>query len=404
MSTVTKMRSAELAQRFGEAGPKMYRDAYDRGMSLSAFLEEVVETRDDGLDAFEGLLKEQGIVTRSKPEFGLWAVPFDRFYRDENARALLPEWWARQWRKVSMASREQRSALLSSDTGLNTWSNAYADAANLRVDSKVEAAIPLMSLIAMTTPINAGAYRAAYLTQEGNEASLRMYRTGEAAEVPTTKLVEADRSVNLYKYGRSLDASYEVLRRQRVDKIALMIQLMAVQAEVDKVATVIDVMVNGDGNSGTAGTVHDLTTLDSAASAGTLTLKGWLAFQMKFANPYMLNIALMQEAVALQLTLLSAGTANWPIVAFGNSPLGGVQPINQNFAGAVPIGWTSDAPSLKIVGADARFAVERVTEIGADLAEVERFTKRQIESLTLTETEGYAIMDSGAVQVLDVNA
>ena len=68
------------------------------------------------------------------------------------------------------------------------------------------------------------------------------------------------------------------------------------------------------------------------------------------------------------------------------------------------MGWTSDAPTLKIVGFDKRFAVERVFEIGADIVEVERIARNQTESLFMTEIEGYAKFDPGACLTLNINA
>jgi len=405
MSEATKLRPEELFARFGDAGPELYRDAYKRGMSLSAYLDTVMETGyDDGLDSFERLLKAADLVTVSQPEYGRYAERYERFAEDKNARALLPEWFARQYRKVAYQTPQQRASFLSEDYAAGGWERPYAMADMLRVQKQLQAAIPLAALIGLTTPIDGNVYQAAYLNQVGNESNFRMVRVGESAQIPTMKVSTADRTINLYKYGRTLEASYETLRRQRMDKIALFIQLMAVQAEVDKVATVIDVVVNGDGNSGTSAETHNLTTLDAAASAGTLTLKGWLAFQMEFENPYMLGVALATKAIALQVMLLSAGTANHPIVSFGNMPIGGVTPINQDFAGPVPLGWTSDAPANKIVGWDPRMTIERVFEIGADISEVERFTTKQTQTLTMTETEGYAIMDAGASHVLVVNA
>ncbi len=405
MSEATKLRPEELFARFGDAGPQLYREAAERGMSLSAYLDTQMETDyNDGLDSFERLLQAADIVTVSQAAYGRYADRFERFFQNEATRALLPEWWARQYRKAAHQTPAQRATFLSEDYAAGGWERPYAMADILRVQKQLTAAIPLAALVGLTTPIDSNVYKAAYLNHEGNEANFRMVRVGEGAQVPTMKVTTADREITLYKYGRSLDASYETLRRQRMDKIALFIQLMAVQAEVDKVATVIDVVVNGDGNSGTSAETHNLTTLDSAATAGTLTLKGWLAFQMEFANPYMLGVALAPSAMALQVMLLSAGTANYPIVSYGNMPIGGVTPINQDFAGPVPLGWTGDAPANKIVGWDPRMTVERVFEIGAEIAEVERFTKTQIQSLTMTETEGYAIMDAGASHVLVVNA
>jgi hypothetical protein len=401
----TKLRPDELFERFGEAGPELYREAYKRGMSLSAYLDTVMETDfDDDLDSYERLLQAADIVTVSQPVYGRYADRFESFYENEAKRALLPEWWARQYRKAAHQTPQQRATFLSDDYTVGGWERPYAMADMLRAQKKLQAAIPLAALVGLTTPIDGDTYRAAYIDQTGNESNFRMVRIGESALIPTMKVTTADRTVNLYKYGRSMDASYEVLRRQRMDKIALFIQMMAIQAEVDKVATVIDIVVNGDGNANTSAESHDLTTLDTGATAGTLTLEGWLAFQMEFENPYMLGVALATKAIALQVMLLSAGTANHPIVSFGNMPIGGVTPINQEFSGPVPLGWTSDAPADKIVGWDPRVTVERVFEIGADIAEVERFTKSQIQSLTMTETEGYAIMDAGAAHILDVSS
>lgn len=405
MSEATKLRPEELYARFSEAGPKLHREAYKRGMSLSAYLDSVMETNfKDGLDSFERLLKAGDLVTVSQPEYGRYAERYERFVEDDNARALLPEWYARQYRKAAHQTPQQRAALLSDDYAAGGWERPYAMADMLRVQKQLQAAIPLSALVGLTTPIDSNVYQAAYLNQTGNESEFRMVRVGESAQIPTMKVSTADRSITLYKYGRTLEASYETLRRQRMDKIALFIQLMAIQAEVDKVATVIDVVVNGDGNSGTSAETHNLTTLDAAATAGTLTLKGWLAYQMEFENPYMLGVALATKAIALQVMLLSAGTANYPIVSYGNMPIGGVTPINQDFAGPIPLGWTSDAPANKVVGWDPRMTIERVFEIGADISEVERFTTKQTQTLTMTETEGYSVMDAGAAHILVVNA
>lgn len=405
MTTATKLRPQELYERFGEAGPKLHKEALKKRMSLSAYLDTVMETGfKDGLDSFERLLQAGDLVTVSQQAYGRWADTYERFMEDDNARALLPEWFLRQYRKATNHTTQQRATFLSEDYAPGGWERPYTMAEMLRVEEQLTAAIPLASLIAMTTPIDGNSYKAAYLSQSDNAAQFRMVRVGESAEVPTMKVLTADREVTLYKYGRSLDASYETLRRERMDKIALFIQLMAVQAEVDKVATVIDVVVNGDGNANTSATSYNLTTLDSAASAGTLTLKGWLAFKIKFANPYMLGVALSTEAIALQIMLLSAGTANYPIVSFGNLPIGGVTPINQDFARPTPLGWTTDAPANSIVGWDTSRCVERVTEINSNISEIERFTKKQVQSLTITEVEGYAVMDTSAGRVMAVNA
>lgn len=397
----TKLNPTELARQFG---PEMYRRAADKGMSLTSYL-NIHENADpdnrDGLDVFDRVLMAEGIRTNGVPSLDIYPSTYEEFGRTPQRQAMAVEWMLRQWRKVSQAGVEKRDLFMHSDNVPGSWNRPYADAQQARWDQRLAPAIPLSELVAVTTPITGSVYRATYLTHSASE--VRKVRVGEGAEVPRMKLVSSDRSIDVYKYGRVIEASYEELRRQRLNKVSLIIQQAAIQAEIDKVATVLDIMVNGDGASG-APTTHDLTTLDAAASAGTLTLKGWLAFKMKFANPYMISGALMQEAVALQLALLNTGSANIPLIGANLGNLGtGLAPINQ-FADAVRYGWTTDAPALKIVGFDPRFAIERVTEIGADISEIERFTTKQTQTLTMTEVEGYSLMDVNAVEILDVNA
>ena len=202
----------------------------------------------------------------------------------------------RQWRKVSLASQQERAVLLGGDGLIGGFERPWYDSTQIRPNQQIQPAIPLSEIVGMTTGIDTDAYRAYYLTYDATQ--LRKYRVGESAEIPVATIVGAERTIRLYKYGRGIQASYEAMRRIRVDKLAFFIQWMAVQAEIDKVAAALTILINGDGNSGTAPSTDNLTTLDSGASAGTLTLKGWLAFKMKFVQPYILTTALMQSGVA----------------------------------------------------------------------------------------------------------
>jgi hypothetical protein len=404
-TTVTeqKPRAKDL---LAQMGPNVYRAAYEKGMSLSAFLEFQDPSAEykDNLDAFGRLLQVADIRTKTLPEWGVYASTYEDFMKTPEQRALVPEWIHREWRGVQTGkSPNTRALLLSGDGILGGWERPYADAQMPRWSQRIAPAIPVSELVAITTPIDSDVYRSAYLQYVA--ADSRLVRVGEGAEIPRVTLAVTDRTVNLYKYGRALEASYESLRRQRVDKLALFIAQMAAQSETDKVAVVLDIIVNGDGNSGTAATNYNLTTLDTAATAGTLTLKGWLAFKLKFANPYAITTALTQEAGALQAMLLNVGTANTPLVNIqAAAGFGGFQQINPGLRDNVALGWTSDAPALTIVGFDRRYAVERVIETGSNISEIERFVIKQTQVLTMTETEGYAILDANAVKTLSINA
>lgn len=403
--TDMRERAQEIARRLGM---EHYREAYNRGETLSAHLERLMPYSDyrDGLDAFQRLLMLNDLRVRSVDgEQGVVANHFEDFFRNDQCRALLPEWWRREYKRGQGLPVNTRSLFTSQDAAPGTLLNPWSDNQTPRVNKMIAPQIPLAELIAITTPIDNDAYRALYMQDDA--AAQRSVRIGEAADIPVTKVTQGENVIRLYKYGRALEASYEMLRRMRIDRVAYLIARMAVQAEIDKVAAVLDVLVSGDGNANTAAINHNLTALDSGATAGTLTLKGYVAFKLKFLNPYALTHALVQEAVGLQLLLLNVGSANLPTSTLTTPAVMNVTTfdvINPTLREGTRLGVTSDAPTLKIVGFDARYAIERVTEVGATINEVERIIRNQTQIVTMTETEGYAKLDQNSTRTLDINA
>lgn len=405
MSTVTEMR-ANAKDVLEQFGPNVFAEAYKRGMSVSAYLEQQDPStaHDDGLDAFQRVVREAGVRTASLEGIGLPASSWDEFNDTPQKRALAVEWAARQWRAASIGRPYHTRDLFSTADLANTAGNPAAYAAGARYNM-VTAAIPVRELIAANTGINAGTYQAYYLTTPTAANATRQYRVAELAEIPMATLTGGDHTIKLKKVGRGLERSYEAMRRQPIDKVAIWIQYLAAQAEADKLTAIIDVLVSGDGNSNTAATNHNLGALDTAAVAGTLTLKGWLAYKMKFTNPMSLTHILVQEAVALQLALLNTGNANVPLVNVqAQAGFGSLTAINPQLRDAVAMGWTSSAPTLKIVGFDRRLALERVYEIGGNIQEVERYASHQGEALFLTETEAFCCFMPGSNITLNVNA
>ncbi len=396
----------EMLQRFRENGVELYREAYKRGMSLSAFLEwdEPSAGYNDGLDAFGRLLKVAGIRVRSLPELGVYADKMETLLDHPDARALAPELLARFWRRVIHGhSTNTRALYTSADSGVGSVERPYIDAAQARVDRMRAPAIPIGELVALTTPIQGGdLYRALYLETTDTE-QLRMKRVSEGGEVPKAKLKSGQRETPIYKYGRALEMTYEQLRRSRIDKVQFHIEQLAVQAEVDKVSTIIAILVAGDGNPGTAPEAFSTTTLDPAAAAGAVTLIAWLSYKLKFPNPYALTTVLAREGNALKLLTINTGSANVPLVMIqAAAGFGGFTPINPGLADNVRLGWVPDAPASAIVGFDSRYAIERITEIGSNITEIERFVTRQAQEIVMTESEGYAVLDPNAIKVLNI--
>jgi hypothetical protein len=405
VATEMRQRAQEFARSLGMSH---YREAIENGETLSAFLERQMPQSEynDRLDAFQRLLMLQGIRVRSvEGELGIRASRFEDFFKSEHTRALLPEWWRREYRRGQGLPVNTRNLYTSQDMAPGSILQPWADNQTPRVNLQIAPAIPIRELIAIETSIDGDAYRMLYMTDSA--ANQRKVRVAEGAEIPKVKLSQGENVLRLYKYGRALETTYEQLRRLRIDRVAFHIQRMAVQAEIDKLDALLDVLVLGDGNANTAALSHNLTTLDAAASAGTATLKGWLAYKMKFANPYMLTHILVQEAVALQLFLLNVGSANLPVTSLPSQAVRNItafEPINPGLADGTRMGWTTGAPTLKIVGFDRRFAIERVSETGATIQEVERVITNQTQVVTMTEVEGYGKIDQNSTRILDVNA
>lgn len=402
---VTRTRPTELIRQVNL--DYLSRAYGERGVSLSVALEQDDPSSDypnEQTDAFQRLMQVGRVRTRSAPQWGVAADEVAAFERmGPSGKILMYEYFARCWRAAATGQNPNTRALYTSqDQPLNTISNPYADRPGARWTSQLEPAIPIAAVVGETTGIDRRTYRAFYLTDNASQS--RMVRVAESTEIPRAKLTGGEREIQLYKYGRALEMTYEQMREMRIDVVARNIQRLAVQAEIDKLATIIDVMVNGDGNSGTAATSFNLTTLDSEASVGELTLKAWLAFKKKLSNPYVLNTALMQDDVSLQLELLSTGNANVPLaVLAGANSYGSISRINQT-GDAVNYGWTADAPASKILGFDKRVAIERVFQVGANVQEMQRFINNQTELMTMTETEGYAVIDGGAAKLLNLAA
>jgi hypothetical protein len=400
--TKVKPRAAEL---FKQLNGSMYRMAYENGQSLSSWLESQDPSSEyqDGLDAFGRMLREAGIKTRSVTQHGVYADQFLKFEESEQARALVPEYMARVWRGAQGGMSNQRATYLSTDYAAGSTLRPYAEANALRVDQRLEPASPLSELVAITTPIDSDSYRSFYIQNNVDEQHLA--RVAEGAEVPRVKLVGGQNVINLKKYGRGIEVTYEQLRRMRLDIISFHIERLAVQAEMDKVAVALSTLINGDGNANTAATSYNLTTLDPAAVAGTLSLPGWLRFKMQFKSPYTPTTVLGQEGSILKLWLLNTGSANIPLVTLqGALGVGGISPINRGAGDGVRVGWLDEAPTNKLVAFDNRMALERVTEINANITEVDKWIARQTEFLVMTEVEGFGIFDANATKILNIGA
>lgn len=392
-----------------------YRAAYDQGINPSQLLERMDPTSERpeserGLDAFERMLRELDLVIVGVPEVGVRPSTWQEATETPERRAAMPELCARVWRSATgraVPTPQQRALMLSGDYPINNVLNPWVEAADGLRAPQLRAPIPLDALVARTTGIDGDGYRSLYLSDSLSTDAYRMKRVAEGTEIPATTLITGEHTIRLQKYGRALRATYEQLRRQRLDRIAFIVARMALQAEADKATAVLSLIVSGDGNANTAATTYNQTALHTGSAAGTLTLQSWLTFKLRFTSAYTPTVVLGQEASILQLLLLPVLTnSNQLPLVMATGPFGNITPLNQEnrLAQGERYGVTSDAPALKLVTFDPSQAVERVTEIGGEISEVERFINNQTTLMTMTEVEGYGVIDPNASRILNINA
>lgn len=380
----------------------MYREAYKAGMSFSAWLEqEDPSDQYDGelarMDAFERQLMIAGIKVRSDRRLGIAADKVDRFYTATGTSAiLLPEFMARVYRLAASGGLPYAERFYMSSSPVSDVLHPDFIAAEMRA-KKLQPSI-LDVLVALRTGIDSDIYKAFYVTDDEDERTLR--RVAEGAEVPTAILTGGDHSINLKKYGRALEVSYEVVRRMPIDRLAFHLSQLAYQAEKDKAKTGIDVLINGDGNSGTSATASTISTL-SGGTADQIDAEPLLDFLLLFEDPYRPTVVVGQREGIVELLTVDLGSANLPLFMGMLNPdwMGGLtmpEPI-MPFA----VYARSYLPTKKLVAVDGTKALEMVFEVGADLTETDKIIKSQVDVIVMTEAVGFCVLDQRATRILD---
>lgn len=349
----------------------LYQKAHEQDMTLSMFLESQDPTPEDGkLDAFERLMKEAGILTKTIGEKNLFSSKVETFYRTNETKILFPEYVAR------------------------TLVQAMTE-------------FPIFKyLVAARTPIDSNVYKASYLdwNDKDNKKAVEMRRVTEAADLPVARLKLGETAITLYKYGRAVEASYEALRRMSLELFERHINKIGVEAANNKIAEILTVIKDGDGNSNAA-TAHKVKDFDATATAITRT--AWVKFLLKF-YPYGCDTVIANEDGLLQILE----------VLYPKTELAGK--IDELLAGGLnvktnlPQGLVSNITLLysphinKIGGKEAIYGItrenciEEIFEVGSTITEADKFIKNQTQIMTVSENSGFRKIFKDSARILTI--
>lgn len=353
--------------------PDLYRQAHSEAMTLSMFLEGLDPSPEGGkLDAFERLMQEAGIVTSNIPEKNIFSSKVEAFYRTDENKLLFPEYIARTL-----------------------------------VQAMVQYPV-FQYLVAARTMIDSNVYKAGYLDLDDakNKKATQMRRVTEAAELPIAKLKLGESAINIYKYGRAIEASYEALRRMSIEVFNIHLQEIGVQAADNKVAEILSIIKDGDGNNNAA-TSYKAKGLDSSFSTA-LTRTAWIKFLLKF-YPRACNTVVSNEDGLLQIlgVLYPASATAGLMDELLAKGLNISVSLPQGFVSNVTLLYSPYAEKIDgkvaLYGLNRESAIEEIVEVGSTINEVDKFIKNQTEIMTVSENSGFRkiLKKSSAIMTLE---
>lgn len=329
----------------------LYQEAERRSMTFSDYLEVVdngeAYDADSQLDAFQQQMAVRNLMTQ-----GPQAIQLDAFYEGDSA-LLFPEWINRQIRE-----------------GMSLGKNA----------------LRLSDLVSVEVEIDSGVYQA-LVSEIGAEVAPK--RVGQGGEFPRVEIKTGEQTIQLAKYGITLSASYEAIRRVKAPVFAATLRKIGFYMGRQMVDEALAALVNGTGNNDTAA-------VDQVAVSGTLDYSDLVAFDLDF-TPFESNYWVAPKAViqtVLNMVEFKDPQAGFTYQQTGDlvSPLGN---ILRRYDGTI---LSTD----RIVGYMHSFAIEKVMERSASLVDTDRIINKQIEDTVVSQVVGFAKIDKDSTRVLDI--
>lgn len=342
------------------------------GVSLSTYLNNkyasIVEKFNGELDAFDIALLSKGIIVKDNMEFGIQSSSMMKFFTTDENRNLFPEFVIRQLRQISSMP--------------SIINDLVASTRVITGDSAKQVVLDLSK-----TPAG-----------QKNKQALKKRRIAEGANIPVAELKLGEIAIKIYKYGIGVKATYEVLRRTSIDMFRKQMELVSLQAGYDEVGAVIDVILNGDGNTNPA-EVYTATELNPSAAEGKLDEITLVKFLVKQA-PFNYDTLVVDEEIYTQIcTILmdkNLTNAMNPQISF-TFPQGLLNNLRVIYS--EDLGLTSDGKH-QIIGLAKNYAIEKTIEAGSMINEVAKTVENQTQLAVMTENAGFNKIDSRASAIL----
>lgn len=242
-------------------------------------------------------------------------------------------------------------------------------------------------LAATTTPIDSGVYKGIEFDLDTSDVDHT--RTGEGAIFSKVIAKTKEKAINLQKIGRTIESSYEALRRVKVNVLAVALQATGTKLSRKIVSEMIATIINGDGNTNPAADV-------GIALSGTLTYADMLKLELDFEEGFEPSLMLADKATIKKVM----GLAEFKDALIASEWLKDGRP--QSIFGnglRINAGVGSDI----ILAIDPRSAIELLEEKGGSLVETEKLIDKQFERVVISKVVGFNKLFTGASKYLDIS-
>lgn len=296
-----------------------------------------------GLDAFQRQLKRFDIKVG-----GASSDVIAKFFQTSESAALFPEYVGRA---VAQGSKE---------TGI------------------------LEEILAAKTDIASMDYRSIVTDLGDTDYSAAI---AEGGEIPETAIKLSENLVKLKKRGRMLCTSYEAIKFQRADVIAVALKQIGAYIAKAQLKDAVELLINGTGSG-----ANDVPAAEVVAPAGAkLDYQDLLNLWSRF-DDFEMNVLLCSPDRMLEM--LAIEEFKDPMTGLNFQGTGSLQsPLGAKLI------KSSAVPAGTVIGLDRRFALEMVTA-GGIAVEHDKLINTQLERAAVTCISGFSKIFPDAVKVL----
>ena len=387
---------ADFQTRFRKDPVTVMVEAADLGMDLGQYGNMIApDTRlEQGRNIVHRLMEDEAIYIR---ETDMSAPSTVRECLDGGYRqSLLFYALTKAWEKSSIGDRERNSIQLPTSAPLHTSPNLSTPgqpppvAVGLRLNPG--------ELVATSHSIDTNTYAPFQWVYDKEDMQRNKVAPGQP--IPASTLGESSGNIPMAKWGNRFVIPYELLtggQGMRINKLAQMVALDAATESNRQFVELLETLENGDGVKNAA-TVEGISTYDGTAGTfGFAAFLNWL--DEALAEPFQISHVIMLKAQQRELrTSLSALEGRQAFQQLSSVGLAPNSMSNMEGQGSVRYGRAPDGAitASKVLGIDARFAVEKVNRAGMTIRQQAENIANQTRDVVISDTYLWARLASGS--------